>query len=81
MKRLLTAVLTFAVNIVSVSVVFGGTLITAPIDSRPVSVEYLGELAEMAGDNFYTVDETFLDYFPDGGEGRFADSSKVREQL
>ena len=40
MKRLLTAVLTFAVNIVSVSVVFGGTLITAPIDSRPVSVEY-----------------------------------------
>lgn len=81
MKRLLTAVLTFAVNIVSVSVVFGGTLITAPIDSRPVSVEYLGELAEMEGDNFYTVDETFLDYFPDGGEGRFADSSKVREQL
>ena len=61
---------------------FAGTLITSPIDSRPVSNEYLGKLARLNGDDFYTADKKYLDMFTaDGSEAHFADSAKVRQNL
>ena len=61
---------------------FAGTLITSPIDGRPVSNEYLGKLARLNGDDFYTADKKYLDMFTaDGSEAHFADSAKVRQNL
>ncbi len=74
-------VFSFLLNLIFCCTAFGGTLITAPIDSRPVSNEYLNDLADMAGDEFYTVDDELLDHFPEGESGSFADSQKVMEQI
>lgn len=39
-------------------------VVTAPIDKRPISLEYLLSLVKMGGDNFYTVDKSYLDQGP-----------------
>ena len=60
----------------------GATLITAPIDSRPISMEYLENLTNLAGDEFFTVDKKVLDYFSDNpSKNRFANSKEVRKQI
>lgn len=39
-------------------------IVTAPIDSRPVSLDYLKNLVNMGGDYFYSVDKSNLDEGP-----------------
>lgn len=46
-------------------------VVTAPIDKRPISIEYLKNLVKMGGDNFYTVNKAYLDQGPTG-ENTFA---------
>lgn len=66
----------------SVSYIYGGTLITAPIDSRPISTDYLGNLAAINGDVFITAEKDFLDIFPaNTAYSRFAESQKVRDDI
>lgn len=75
---LFTTLFTFFISIP----VLGSTLITAPIDSRPISVEYLENLTSLAGDEFFTVDKKVLDYFSDNSsKNRFANSKEVRKQI
>jgi hypothetical protein len=58
------------------------TIINVPIDSRPVSDDYLGRLAEMGGDEYIAVSKENMDYFPaDSSKSRFGNSKKVREEL
>ena len=62
--------------------VYADSIITAPIDGRPISKEYLGKLAELGSDQFYTVSDKNLDFFssyePDNHLGN---SEKVREEI
>ena len=62
--------------------VYADTIITAPIDGRPISDEYLGNLAQIGGDEFISVSKENLDFFssyePDNHLGK---SDKVREEL
>ena len=62
--------------------VYADNVITAPIDGRPISKEYLGKLAELGSDQFYTVSDENLDFFssyePDNHLGN---SQKVREEI
>ena len=62
--------------------VYADSIITAPIDGRPISKEYLGKLAELGSDQFYTVSDKNLDFFssyePDNHLGN---SQKVREEI
>ena len=61
---------------------FADTVISCPIDSRPVSNEYLADLIEENGDTFISVDEKYLDKFYGSGEnGSFADSEAVRDEI
>ncbi|MCD8215611.1 MAG: DUF4127 family protein [Clostridiales bacterium] len=62
--------------------VYGAEIFTAPIDSRPVSTDYLEALAAVSGDGFTCVTEDSLDYFSGKGEGdHIGDSASVREQI
>lgn len=64
------------------TVTFGATVFTAPIDSRPVSTDYLGRLAEIAGDGFVCVDKDKLDFFSGKADkDHIGDSKAVREQI
>lgn len=82
MKKLKKLCLTLFCTLAFSLPVYAGTLITAPIDGRPVSKEYLGSLANLGGDTFYTVSDGGLDFFssyePDNHLGN---SQKVREEL
>ncbi len=61
---------------------FGAEIFTAPIDSRPVSVNYLENLASVSGDGFTCVTADSLDYFSGKGDGdHIGDSPSVREQI
>lgn len=61
---------------------YADTIITAPIDGRPISNEYLGNLAAIGNDSFYSVSKENLDFFssyePDNHLGK---SDKVREEI
>lgn len=77
-KIIAVILMTFAMK----SYAFASTIITVPIDSRPISNEYLGNLARIAGDNLISSDKKNLDYFSAKEENNyFADSNKVREEL
>lgn len=59
--------------------VMADTIITAPIDSRPISCEYLADLAELSGDKVLYPDKEDMDLFSaDESKNHFADSAKVR---
>ncbi|MCD7777928.1 MAG: DUF4127 family protein [Clostridiales bacterium] len=61
---------------------YGAEIFTAPIDSRPVSTDYLENLAEVSGDGFSCVTKDSLDFFSGKGEGdHIGDSASVREQI
>ena len=49
MKKL---IFTFIFSLLFVLPVYGGTIITAPIDGRPISDEYLKNLAEIGNDRY-----------------------------
>lgn len=77
-KLILTAVFLITFH----STIQAATIITAPIDSRPISIEYMENLTNLGGDTFLTTDKKFLDYFSDGGaKDHFADSKAVREEI
>ncbi len=79
MKKL---ILTFICTMLFALPVYANTVITAPIDGRPISNEYLGALAEIGNDTFYSVSKDSLDFFssyePDNHLG---DSEKVRDEI
>ena len=58
------------------------TVVTAPIDSRPISCEYLADLAALSGDTVVYPDKDCMDFFAsDESLNRFADSAKVRQSI
>lgn len=64
------------------STAMASTIITAPLDSRPISTKYLGNLVALSGDSFFVAGENNLDYFAsDNSVNRFADSKAVRDDL
>ncbi|MCI8804834.1 MAG: DUF4127 family protein [Clostridiales bacterium] len=57
-------------------------IITAPIDGRPVSLDYLKNLAQINGENFFAPDKDTLDIFPiNENYSRFVKSDIVRKQI
>lgn len=60
---------------------FAYTVITSPIDSRPVSTTYFKKLTAIHNDTFFTVDSSCLDMFNGSSVDHFADSAKVRKQI
>ena len=82
MKKLLTAIITAAAALAMYTSVYADTVITAPIDSRPISNEYLGALAELGGDDFISVDKKNLDFFTAYlSDSHFGNSKAVREDI
>lgn len=64
------------------SAVYANTVITAPIDSRPISTDYLGNLTALNSDILKCVDKENLDYFSaDESKNHLGDSQKVRDQI
>ncbi len=59
------------------------TIITVPLDSRPVSVEYLQDLIYLGEDEFISSDKSNLDLFTEGtlGINKFASSKSIRTNL
>ncbi|MDD3569913.1 MAG: DUF4127 family protein [Lachnospiraceae bacterium] len=83
MKKLFTKILaSFAFSIVYSSYAMASTIITAPLDSRPISTKYLSNLTALSGDSLIIAAENNLDYFAsDNSVNRFADSEKVQADL
>ncbi len=79
MKRLFISILFVLVLAVPA---YAHTVINVPIDGRPVSGEYLAELARIGGDDCISVSKENLDFFPayvpDTREGK---SENVRREL
>ncbi|OOB77196.1 MAG: hypothetical protein ATN34_03315 [Epulopiscium sp. Nele67-Bin002] len=61
--------------------IFANTIITVPLDSRPISLEYLENLVTLGGDNFVCVEH--LDKYNSYEEPNYqpGDSEKIRQQL
>lgn len=67
--------------VIGSSLCFAG-VITAPIDGRPVSLDYLENLAALNNDGFFAPDKDTLDMFPiNSNYSRFVKSGGVREQI
>lgn len=82
MKVKLFAAALAAALVFGASAVSAATVVTAPIDSRPISCEYLDDLAQLAGDSVIYPSKDIMDIFSgDGTESRFADSEKVRAAI
>ena len=60
--------------------VSAATVITSPVDSRPISTSYLENLVSINNDKLITIDNSYLDMFTADTE-KFADSKKVRELI
>ena len=60
--------------------VSAATVITSPVDSRPISTSYLENLVSINNDKLITIDSSYLDMFTADTE-KFADSKKVRELI
>ncbi|MBR1736149.1 MAG: DUF4127 family protein [Firmicutes bacterium] len=82
MKKLHTLLSAMIFSILMVTSVRAATIITAPVDSRPVSVDYLEKLTRLNNDEFICVDKQYLDKFTQTGSGdHIADSAEVRRQI
>ena len=82
MKLFKNICLSLAFSFVIGTTAFGGTVITAPIDSRPVSTDYLKNLVEINGDTLLHSQKKVLDMFSDSGsDDKFADSKTVRKDV
>ncbi len=76
----ITAICFFCV-VLGVNAVLGD-IITAPIDSRPVSFDYLENLVRLNNEAFFAPDKDILDMFPaNANYSRFAESDNVRKQI
>lgn len=67
--------------ILSVIEVFANTIITAPIDSRPVSTEYLENLVNINDDTLLYPNKKYLDIFSGSENDHFANSNEVRKSI
>lgn len=75
-------ILTFICTLFFALPVYADTIITAPIDGRPISTDYLGNLAAIGNDTFYSVSNENLDFFPAyEPDSRLGNSEKVREEI
>ena len=82
MKLFKNICLSLAFSFVIGTTAFGGTVITAPIDSRPVSTDYLKNLVEINGDTLLHSQKKVLDMFSgSGSDDKFADSKTVRKDV
>ena len=82
MKIKLFAAALSAGLMLSTGLVFADTIVTAPIDSRPISCEYMDDLAKLAGDRVIYPSKDIMDIFPaDSTQNRFADSKAVRDSI
>lgn len=79
MKKIITV---FIFTILFALPVYANTIITAPIDGRPISDEYLSNLTKIGNDRYLSVNKNSLDFFssyePDNHLGS---SEKVREEI
>ncbi|ONI38605.1 hypothetical protein AN639_07435 [Candidatus Epulonipiscium fishelsonii] len=59
------------------------TIITVPLDSRPISLEYLENLVNMGGDDFISVNKEYLDTNNELGYNiyKHGDSAQVRKNI
>ncbi len=58
------------------------TIITSPLDSRPISIEYLSNLAKIAGDELISADKSSLDYFSAIDKNNYyGNSEKTRQDI
>lgn len=79
LKLLISALIS---TIFIASPAFAGTVITSPIDSRPISTDYLGNLAALGGDEYIPLDKSTLDFFSVYDSlNHFGDSNATRSQL
>lgn len=80
-KLFLTAVT--AALVIGTAQVTAATIVTAPIDSRPISCDYLEDLADLSGDKVLYPNKADMDFFSGNAaiKDRFADSEKVRRQI
>jgi hypothetical protein len=63
-------------------VAFANTVVTAPLDSRPISTDYLSDLAAVGGDKVEYADKENLDYFSaTEANNHLADSKAVRADV
>ncbi len=82
MKKILTALTAVTAVLLTNVCVFAGTVVNSPIDSRPISCEYLGDLVKLGGDTYSQADKDNLDYFTARlDDSHFGDSKKVREDI
>ena len=83
MKKFCTKIIsTFLTTVFFTTSAMASTIITAPLDSRPISTNYLGNLAALSGDSLLVAGEKHLDYFSaDGKVVRFVNSTAVRANL
>ena len=59
----------------------GTTVITAPLDSRPISTLYLENLADVKGDKVFYPDEKYLGFWSDNAKEFNKRGDKVAVQI
>ncbi len=63
-------------------VAFAQTIITSPIDGRPISTDYLENLTHIADDTFLCVDKANLDFYSAIEQNNYkANSRNVRQEI
>lgn len=81
MKNLIISLLTLLLFLFP-SPVFAQVIITSPVDSRPISTDYLKNLADIAGDSFICVDKKNLDFYSAVDKNNYKGSSEnVRAEI
>ena len=79
---LFAAIICAASTVILSTAAYADTVITAPIDSRPISNEYLSDLAALGGDDVIGVDKKHLDFFTAYlSDSRFGNSKAVRSEI
>ncbi|MCI1930943.1 MAG: DUF4127 family protein [Clostridia bacterium] len=80
-KKLIKILIFVSFAVMFSQTAFAYTVITSPIDSRPISNSYFQKLTKIHNDTFYTVDSSSLDMFTGSPDDHFADSAAVRKQI
>lgn len=73
---------TIIFSVIFSSAVYANTVITAPIDSRPISTDYLANLAAINNDKLEYADKKNLDYFSvNDADNYIGNSTAVRQEI
>ena len=82
MKKLVFAYFMLMCMFIIAVPAYCNTIITVPIDGRPISDEYLGNLAKVGGDNFIAVGNDNMDFFSSyEPDNHIANSKEIRKEL